>query len=102
MYGVVGIPVIETSFALQQAGIQFIGMRNEQAAAYAAQATGFLTRTPGVCLTVSGPGVIHALGGLANAQSNCWYDATQISLKINAYQFMANLRTARYLVEKMQ
>lgn len=73
VFGVVGIPVIETSFALQQAGIKYIGMRNEQAAAYAAQATGFLTRTPGVCLTVSGPGVIHAIGGLANAQSNCWY-----------------------------
>jgi 2-hydroxyacyl-CoA lyase 1 len=71
-FGVVGIPVIETSMAFQQHGIKYIGMRNEQAAAYAAQATGFLTRTPGVCLVVSGPGVIHALGGLANAQSNCW------------------------------
>ncbi|XP_021951329.1 2-hydroxyacyl-CoA lyase 1 isoform X2 [Folsomia candida] len=71
-YGVVGIPVIETSMAFQQHGIKYIGMRNEQAAAYAAQATGFLTRTPGVCLVVSGPGAIHALGGLANAQSNCW------------------------------
>jgi len=65
--------VVETSVAFQLAGIKFIGMRNEQAAAYAAQATGYLTRTPGVCLVVSGPGAIHALGGLANAQSNCWY-----------------------------
>ncbi|CAG7716804.1 unnamed protein product [Allacma fusca] len=71
-FGVVGIPVVETSVALQQAGIKFIGMRNEQAAAYAAQAIGYLTQTPGVCLVVSGPGVLHTLGGLANAQSNCW------------------------------
>lgn len=33
---------------------------------------GYLTRRPGVCLAVSGPGVLHTLGGLANAQSNCW------------------------------
>ena len=47
-------------------------MRNEQAAAYAAQAASYLTgRTQG-CLVVSGPGVIHALGGLANAKENCW------------------------------
>jgi 2-hydroxyacyl-CoA lyase 1 len=91
VFGVVGIPVIETSMALQQHGIKYIGMRNEQAAAYviffvklsysfkeifnnryAAQAIGYLTRKPGACLVVSGPGVIHALGGLANAQSNCW------------------------------
>lgn len=28
---------------------------------------------PGVCLVVSGPGLIHALGGMANANINCWY-----------------------------
>jgi len=27
---------------------------------------------PAVCLTVSGPGLIHALGGMANAQVNKW------------------------------
>lgn len=27
---------------------------------------------PGVCLVVSGPGLIHALGGMANANMNCW------------------------------
>ena len=26
----------------------------------------------GVCLVVSGPGLIHALGGMANAMVNCW------------------------------
>ncbi|KAG8178674.1 hypothetical protein JTE90_025596 [Oedothorax gibbosus] len=47
-------------------------MRNEQAASYAAGAMGYLTKTPAVCLTVSGPGLIHALGGMANAQVNGW------------------------------
>ncbi len=39
-----------------------------QAAGYAAGAAGFLTGVPGVLLTVSGPGVVHGLAGLSNAQ----------------------------------
>lgn len=35
----------------------------------------FVSR-PGACLVVSGPGLIHALGGMANANMNCWYDST--------------------------
>lgn len=31
IFGVVGIPVFEVALAAQQAGIKFIGMRNEQA-----------------------------------------------------------------------
>lgn len=27
---------------------------------------------PGVCLVVSGPGLLHCIGGMANAQINCW------------------------------
>ncbi|XP_063601287.1 2-hydroxyacyl-CoA lyase 1-like [Penaeus indicus] len=72
MFGIVGIPVVEVAVAAQQAGIKYIGMRNEQAACYAAQAIGYLTGRPGVCLVVSGPGLLHAIGGMANAQSNAW------------------------------
>ncbi|MBJ18268.1 MAG: oxalyl-CoA decarboxylase [Deltaproteobacteria bacterium] len=72
MFGIVGFPVFGIAAAAQAAGIQFIGMRNEQAASYAAGAVGFLTGRPGACLTVSGPGMIHGLAGLANAQENCW------------------------------
>uniref|UniRef100_A0A3B4XQX9 Thiamine pyrophosphate enzyme N-terminal TPP-binding domain-containing protein n=1 Tax=Seriola lalandi dorsalis TaxID=1841481 RepID=A0A3B4XQX9_SERLL len=43
-----------------------------QQACYAASATGYLTGRPGACLVVSGPGLIHALGGMANANMNCW------------------------------
>lgn len=72
LFGIVGFPVVPIAMAAQQAGINYVGMRNEQAAAYAAQAAGYLTgRTQG-CLVVSGPGVVHALGGLANARENCW------------------------------
>lgn len=72
VFGIVGIPVIETSLAFQAAGIKYVGMRNEQAACYAAQAIGYLTGKPGVCLVVSGPGLLHCIGGMANAQVNCW------------------------------
>lgn len=72
MFGVVGIPVTQLASAAQACGIRFIGCRNEQAAGYAAGAAGFLTGTPAVLLTVSGPGVVHGLAGLSNAKVNCW------------------------------
>lgn len=58
--------------AIQSVGLKYIGMRNEQSACYAAQAIGYLTKKPGVCLVVSGPGLLHCTGGMANAQINCW------------------------------
>ncbi|XP_055858825.1 2-hydroxyacyl-CoA lyase 1 [Episyrphus balteatus] len=72
VFGIIGIPVVELSMAMQAAGLKYIGMRNEQAACYAAQAIGYLTGKPGVCLVVSGPGLLHVTGGMANAQVNCW------------------------------
>ncbi|KAJ8004776.1 hypothetical protein DPEC_G00139830 [Dallia pectoralis] len=72
MFGIVGVPIIEVAMAAQASGIKYVGMRNEQAACYAASAVGYLTGRPGACLVVSGPGLIHALGGMANANMNCW------------------------------
>jgi 2-hydroxyacyl-CoA lyase 1 len=72
VFGIVGIPVQPIASACQREGIKFYGMRNEQAASYAAQAAGYLLGRPQVCLVVSGPGMIHAIAGIANAQSNCW------------------------------
>jgi 2-hydroxyacyl-CoA lyase 1 len=72
MFGVVGFPVGPIAEAAQKVGLPYIGMRNEQAASYAAGAVGFLTGRPGSCIVVTGPGVIHGLAGLANAQQNCW------------------------------
>uniref|UniRef100_A0A2K6FMZ9 2-hydroxyacyl-CoA lyase 1 n=1 Tax=Propithecus coquereli TaxID=379532 RepID=A0A2K6FMZ9_PROCO len=66
MFGIVGIPVTEIAVAAQELGIRYIGMRNEQAVSMDAG-----RRMPGVCLVVSGPGLIHALGGMANANMNC-------------------------------
>jgi 2-hydroxyacyl-CoA lyase 1 len=72
LFGVVGFPVGPIAAAAQQEGVNYIGMRNEQAASYAAQAYGYLTGRPGACIVVTGPGVVHGLAGLANAQQNCW------------------------------
>lgn len=72
MFGIVGFPVFGLAAAAQREGIKYIGMRNEQAASYAAGAVGYLTGRPGACLVVSGPGMVHAIAGLANAKENCW------------------------------
>ena len=72
LFGVVGFPVTAFAAEAQRAGIRYTGMRNEQAASYAAHAAGYLTGRPQACTVVSGPGVIHAIAGLANAQKNCW------------------------------
>ena len=72
MFGIVGIPVVPIAIAFQREGGKFYGMRNEQAASYAAAAVGYLTGRPGACLGVSGPGMLHGVAGMANAWSNCW------------------------------
>lgn len=65
IFGIVGIPVIEIAEQAIQQGVRFIGFRNEQAAAYAATAYGYLTGKPGTCLVVGGPGVLHAMAGVS-------------------------------------
>lgn len=71
-FGVVGIPVTAVATRAVALGIRFLAFHNEQSAGYAATAYGYLTGSPGVFLTVSGPGCVHGLAGLANAQANAW------------------------------
>jgi 2-hydroxyacyl-CoA lyase 1 len=72
LFGVVGFPITAIAAAAQKEGVAYLGMRNEQSAAYAAAAYGYLTGRPGAAVVVTGPGVVHGLSGLANAQQNCW------------------------------
>jgi oxalyl-CoA decarboxylase len=72
IYGLVGIPITDLARIAQKSGIRFIGFRHETSAGNAAAAAGFLTRRPGVCLTVSGPGFLNGLVALANATTNCF------------------------------
>lgn len=70
VFGIVGVPVSDIAEQAINLGIRFIGFRNEQAASYAASAYGYLTGKPGVCLVVGGPGVLHAIAGIGNANEN--------------------------------
>ncbi len=70
IYGVVGIPVTDLARHAQAVGIRYIGFRHEQSAGHAAAITGYLTKKPGICLTVSAPGFLNGLVALAEATVN--------------------------------
>ncbi len=70
IFGVVGIPVTDLARYAQQAGIRYIGFRHEQSAGHAAAISGYLSRKPGICLTVSAPGFLNGLTALAEATVN--------------------------------
>src|SRR6187399_36702 len=72
IYGVPGIPITDFGRMAQASGIRVISFRHEQNAGYAASIAGFLTKEPGICLTVSAPGFLNGLSALANAQTNCF------------------------------
>ena len=78
IYGVVGIPITDLARLAQASGIRYIGFRHESDAGHAAAAAGFLTKRPGICLTVSAPGFLNGLVALANATTNC-FPMVQIS-----------------------
>jgi oxalyl-CoA decarboxylase len=72
IYGVPGIPITDFGRMAQAAGIRVLSFRHEQNAGYAAAIAGFLTKKPGICLTVSAPGFLNGLTALANATTNCF------------------------------
>src|SRR5205823_7313651 len=72
IYGVPGIPITDLGRMAQAAGMRVISFRHEQNAGYAAAIAGFLTKKPGICLTVSAPGFLNGLTALANATTNCF------------------------------
>ena len=72
IYGVPGIPITDFGRMAQAAGIRVISFRHEQNAGYAASIAGFLTKQPGICLTVSAPGFLNRLTALAHATTNCF------------------------------
>lgn len=107
MYGLVGIPVTEVAYIAQARGIRFIGFRHEQQAGMAAATHGFLTRTPGVLLTVSSLGFLNGLTATTNATVNC-YPMIQISgssvrepidLEQGTYEGLDQLNIAKPLVK---
>src|SRR5579883_1818989 len=72
IYGVAGIPITDLLRLAQNEGIKYYGFRHEQQAANAAAIAGYLTGRPGICMTVSAPGFLNGVVGLANATTNCF------------------------------
>src|SRR5690349_16785288 len=72
IYGLPGIPITDFGRMAQAAGIRVLSFRHEQNAGYAASIAGFLTKKPGICLTVSAPGFLNGLNALAHATTNCF------------------------------
>jgi oxalyl-CoA decarboxylase len=72
IYNVPGIPITDLGRMAQAEGLRVISFRHEQNAGYAASITGFLTKQPGICLTVSAPGFLNGLTALAHATTNCF------------------------------
>jgi len=72
IYGVPGIPITDFGRMAQASGIRVLSFRHEQNAGYAAAIAGYLTKKPGVCLTVSAPGFLNGLTALAHATTNCF------------------------------
>lgn len=68
VFGVVGDALNPLTDAIRQTdGIEWVGCRHEEAAAFAAGAQAQLSGTLGVCMGTVGPGSVHLLNGLYDA-----------------------------------
>ncbi|WP_236783934.1 oxalyl-CoA decarboxylase [Azospirillum humicireducens] len=72
LYVVPGIPISDLLRMAQAEGMRVVSFRHEQNAGNAAAIAGFMTKKPGVCMTVSAPGFLNGLTALANATTNCF------------------------------
>ncbi len=105
VYGLVGIPITEAGYMVQGQGIRFIGFRHEQQAGMAAATEGYLTKTPGVLMTVSSLGFMNGLTATANATVNCYpmiqisgaSDPTMVDMNMGTYEQLDQFNTAKPL-----
>src|SRR5437016_6846803 len=103
IFGVAGIPITDLLRLAQAEGIRYYGFRHEQSAGNAAAIAGFLTRKPGICMTVSAPGFLNGVVALANATTNCFpmillsgsSDRSIVDLEQGDYEEMDQLAAAR-------
>jgi oxalyl-CoA decarboxylase len=103
IYGLLGIPVTEVGRLWQARGNKFFSFRNEQNAGYAASVAGYLTKKPGICVTVSAPGFLNGVTALANATTNCFpmilisgsSEREVVDLQQGDYEEMDQLNIAR-------
>ena len=78
-----GVLILEAM--AQAAGIRVLSFSHEQNAGYAASIAGFLTKKPGICLTVSAPGFLNGLTALAHATTNATLAAFALALQNPAF-----------------
>jgi len=72
IYNVPGIPITDLGRYMQAQDMRVLSFRHEQNAGFAAAIAGFLTKKPGICMTVSAPGFLNGLTALAHATTNCF------------------------------
>ncbi len=65
-----GVNALAGSLARRQADIKFVQARHEEEAAFMACAHAKYSGEVGVCLATSGPGAVHLLNGLYDAQKD--------------------------------
>jgi pyruvate dehydrogenase (quinone) len=71
VWGIVGDALNPVTDAIRrQAGMEWIGVRHEEVAAFAAGAQAQLTGSLGVCMGTVGPGSVHLLNGLYDAKKS--------------------------------
>lgn len=107
VYGLVGIPITEAAYMVQGQGIRFVGFRHEQQAGMAAATEGYLTKTPGVLMTVSSLGFLNGLTATTNATVNCYpmiqisgaSDPTMVDMNVGTYEQLDQFNTAKPLVK---
>lgn len=107
VYGLVGIPVTEAAYAMQKVGINYYGFRFEQQAGMAAATHGYLTKQPGVLMTVSSLGFLNGLTATINATVNCYpmiqisgaSDPQMVDMDMGTYEQLDQLNAARPYVK---
>lgn len=107
VYGLIGIPVTEAAYAMQKVGINYYGFRFEQQAGMAAATHGYLTKKPGVLLTVSSLGMLNGLTATINATVNCYpmiqisgaSDPAMVDMDMGTYEQLDQLNAARPFVK---
>src|SRR5215470_17695105 len=67
MYGLPGGEILAFIEAARKVGIEFILVRHEAVAAFMADVSGQIARTPAVCVSTLGPGALNLTLGVANA-----------------------------------
>lgn len=73
VYELIGGMIVHMVDAIHRQGrIELVSVRHEQAAAFAADAEGRITRVPGVAMATSGPGATNLLTGIGS----CYFDSS--------------------------